>query len=108
MARGFTGGYTIIKDYMRKRELCGREMFVPLAHPSGHAQADFGEAIVIIGGLEQKAHFFVLDLPHSDACFVRAYPAATAPFEDRRRAAVRDDLAALRARCHADHQQLAV
>ncbi|WP_248633624.1 IS21 family transposase, partial [Cereibacter changlensis] len=55
-----------------------REMFVPLAHPPGHAQADFGEAVVIIGGVEQKAHFFVMDLPHSDACFVRAYPAATA------------------------------
>jgi hypothetical protein len=75
---GFSGGYTIIKDYMRKRELRGRKMFVPLAHPPGHAQADFGEAIVIIGGVEQKAHFFVLDLPHSDGCFVRAYPAATA------------------------------
>ena len=75
---GFTGGYTIVKDYMRQRERRGREMFVPLAHPPGHAQADFGEAVVIIGGVEQKAHFFVLDLPHSDACFVRAYPAATA------------------------------
>ena len=51
---------------------------MPLAHPPGHAQADFGEAIVIIGGVERKAHFFVMDLPHSDACFVRAYPAATA------------------------------
>ena len=51
---------------------------VPLAHPPGHAQADFGEAVVIIDGVEQKAHFFVMDLPHSDACFVRAYPAATA------------------------------
>ena len=30
---GFTGGYTIIKDYMRERERRGREMFVPLAHP---------------------------------------------------------------------------
>lgn len=75
---GFTGGYTIIKDYMRERERRGREMFVPLSHPPGHAQADFGEATVIIGGVEQKAHFFVMDLPHSDACFVRAYPAATA------------------------------
>ena len=75
---GFTGGYTIVKDYMRQRERRGREMFVPLAHPPGHAQADFGEAVVVIGGIEQKAHFFVMDLPHSDACFVRAYPAATA------------------------------
>src|SRR6056297_3545822 len=75
---GFTGGYTIIKDYIRERERRGREVFVPLAHPPGDAQADFGEAMVIIDGVEQKAHFFVLDLPHSDACFVRAYPAATA------------------------------
>ena len=35
-------------------------------------------AVVVIGGIEQKAHFFALDLPHSDACYVRAYPAATA------------------------------
>jgi transposase InsO family protein len=51
-------------------------MFVPLAHAPGHAQADFGEAMVVIGGVEQKAYFFALDLPYSDACFVRAYPAA--------------------------------
>jgi len=75
---GFTGGYTIIKDYVRQRERRSREMFVPLAQPPGHAQADFGEALVVIGGVEQKAHFFVLDLPHSDAYFARAYPAATA------------------------------
>jgi len=52
-------------------------MFVPLSHPPGHAQADFGEALVVIGGVEQRAHFFAFDLPHSDACFIRAYPAAT-------------------------------
>ena len=75
---GFTGGYTIVKDYIRERERRGREMFVPLTHPPGHAQADFGEATIIIGGVEQKAHFFAFDLPHSDACYIRAYPAATA------------------------------
>jgi len=74
---GFTGGYTIIKDYLHDQERLGREVFVPLAHPPGHAQADFGEAVVIIGGVEQKAHFFAFDLPHSDACYVRAYSAAT-------------------------------
>ncbi len=41
---GFTGGYTIVKDYVRERRLRSREMFVPLVHPHGHAQADFGEA----------------------------------------------------------------
>jgi transposase len=52
---GFTGGYTIIKDYVRERQRRGQEMFVPLAHPPGHAQADFGEAVVVIDGVEQKA-----------------------------------------------------
>jgi hypothetical protein len=27
-------------------------------HPPGHAQADFGEAIGVIGGVERKIHFF--------------------------------------------------
>ena len=39
---GFTGGYTIIKDYIREREKRHQEVFVPLAHSPGHAQADFG------------------------------------------------------------------
>ena len=74
----FMGGYTIVKDYIREHRRRGREMFVPLHHPPGHAQADFGEATVVIGGIERTAHFFAFDLPHSDASFVRAYPAATA------------------------------
>jgi transposase len=69
---GFTGGYTIIKDYIREREQRRQEVFVPLSHPPGHAQADFGEATVVIGGVEQKARFFVLDLPHSDGCYVES------------------------------------
>ena len=52
-------------------------MFVPLSHPPGHAQCDFGEALVVINGVELKAHCFILDLPHSDGCFVKAYPAET-------------------------------
>ena len=67
----------IVKDYIRERERRGREMFVPLTHPPGHAQADFGEALAVIGGVEQKIHFLVMDLPHSDACFLKAYPAET-------------------------------
>ena len=73
----FDGSYTIVKDYVRLRKRTCKEMFVPLSHPPGHAQADFGEALVVIGGVEQKAHFFAFDLPHSDACYIRAYPAAT-------------------------------
>ena len=53
------------------------KMFVPLSHSPGHPQCDYGEARVIIGGLERKAHYFALDLPHSDGCYVKAYPAET-------------------------------
>ena len=74
---GFDGGYTTVKDYVRENRRQTREMFVPLSHAPGHAQCDFGEALVVIGGVEQKAHCFVIDLPHSDGCFVKAYPAET-------------------------------
>ena len=73
----FRGGYTIVKDYVRERRLRLREMFVPLSHPPGHAQCDFGQAKAVIGGVERKIHYFVLDLPHSDGCFVKAYPVET-------------------------------
>jgi transposase len=71
----FGGGYTVVKDYVRQSRLTHKEVFIPLAHPPGDAQADFGEALVVIGGVEQKAHFLCMDLPHSDDCFVVAFPA---------------------------------
>lgn len=74
---GYGGGYTVVKDYVRQCRARGRETFVPLAHPPGHAQVDFGEAVGVIGGVRQKVHFFCMDLPQSDACFVKAYPAET-------------------------------
>ena len=52
-------------------------MYVPISHPPGDAQCDFGQAKAVIGGVEQTIHYFVLDLPHSDVCFVKAYPAET-------------------------------
>jgi len=74
---GYTGGYTIVKDYVHLHKARKREMFVPLTHAPGAAQADFGEALVVIAGVEQKAHYFVMDLPQSDDCFVAAFPAET-------------------------------
>lgn len=73
----YTGGYTIVKDYVRRQKLSQREMFVPLEHPPGNAQVDFGEALVMIAGQEQKAHYFCMDLPQSDDSFVMAFPAET-------------------------------
>lgn len=38
---------------------------------------DFGEAVGVIDGARRKMHFFCMDLPQSDACYVKAYPAET-------------------------------
>ena len=74
---GFEGQQTIVKDYVREHRRRVREMFVPLTHGPGHAQCDFGEAVAVIAGVEGKVLYFVLDLPHSDGCFVKAYPGET-------------------------------
>ena len=66
-----------MKDYVPGEQLRTREMFVPLTHAPGEAQVDFGEALVLISGVEQKAHYLAMDLPHSDECFVVAFPAET-------------------------------
>src|SRR4051794_9423780 len=71
----FSGGYTVVKDYVREARVRHKEVFVPLVHPPGDAQADFGEALVVIAGMEQKAHFLCMDLPQSDDSFVVAFPA---------------------------------
>ena len=80
---GFDGQHTLVKDYVREHRRRVREVFVPLTHDPGHARCDFGEALAVIPGVERKANYFVLDLPHSDGCFVKVYPAeTTAAFVD--------------------------
>jgi transposase len=74
---GFTGGITIVTDYVREKQRRTREVFVPLSHAPGHAQVDFGESLGVIGGVECKLHYFAMSLPHSDAFFMKAYPAET-------------------------------
>lgn len=73
--RGYDGKYTIVRTYIAEKCLRSKEMFVPLVHNPGFAQVDFGEAQVIIKGIQVLAHFFVMQLPFSDGLFVKAYPA---------------------------------
>src|SRR5215831_16335738 len=74
---GFRGCYATVCNYVARQQRHQREVFLPLVHPPGHAQVDFGEADAVIAGTRQRIHFFCLDLPHSDASFVKAYPAET-------------------------------
>ena len=56
---GYSGGITIVKDYVLARRLRRREVFVPLRHDPGHAQVDFGEAQAEIARLRGLGVFSI-------------------------------------------------
>lgn len=71
---GFQGGKTVIKDAVRAWKQSHQEVFLPLSHPPGEAQVDFGEATVKLNGVERKVALFVMTLPYSGAIFIQAFP----------------------------------
>lgn len=70
---GYDGGITQVAETVALARRHGKEVFVPLSHPPGHAQYDFGEAQVIIAGERLKAALSVFTLPFSDVFHVSAY-----------------------------------
>ncbi len=73
-SEGFDGGYTIVKDAVRKIKKTSKEVFMPLSQRPGEAQVDFGQAVVKFNGTLKKVMFFVMSMVHSDAMFVMAFP----------------------------------
>lgn len=71
---GYTGGITVVRDEIRRIKQQTAEVFMPLAHPPGEAQFDFGEAKAVYRGREIKVMFCVMSLPYSDAFFCQAFP----------------------------------
>src|SRR3954469_1399895 len=71
---GYQGGLSIVKEAVADWRRRSAEVFVPLAHPPGEAQVDFGEAEVILDGRPAKVAVFVMTLPYSDAIFCCAFP----------------------------------
>lgn len=70
---GYEGGITQVKEAVARQLRHAREVFIPLSHPPGEAQFDFGFATVRIAGQERKAAFAVMALPFSDAFHVSVY-----------------------------------
>lgn len=71
---GYLGGYTVVKDAVREWKQSRQEVFLPLSHPPGEAQVDFGEAVVKLAGESTKVALFVMTLPYSGAIFVQVFP----------------------------------
>jgi len=70
----YQGGITIVQDAVRAWKAQSREVFLPLSHPPGEAQVDFGFADVWLAGELTKVALFVMTLPYSDAIFIQTFP----------------------------------
>lgn len=76
-AAGYTGSEVSVQSYVwRQRKATRRpEIFLPLEFDPGHdAQADWGEAEVMMAGLQVTVQMFLLRLNYSRKLFVGAYP----------------------------------
>lgn len=71
---GYRGGLSVVGDAVRAWKRQHAQIFMPLEHRPGEAQADFGHAVANVGGQLVKTAFFVMSLPFSDAIFCRAFP----------------------------------
>ncbi len=71
---GYTGKISVVRDAIRRWKQATAEVFMPLSHPPGEAQFDFGEAKAIYRGREIKVMFCVMSLPYSDEFFCQAFP----------------------------------
>ncbi|HIG31156.1 MAG TPA: hypothetical protein EYQ50_26480 [Verrucomicrobiales bacterium] len=60
---GYSGGYSSVKQIVRKIQQTNQEVFMPLKHLPGEAQVDFGFALVNISNRLEKVPFFVMALP---------------------------------------------
>jgi transposase len=73
-AEGYRGGYTMVKEAVRELRRTSAEVFMPLVHQPGDAQADYFYALAKVGGTLQKVAIFLMALPYSDAFFLMAVP----------------------------------
>ena len=71
---GYDGGITIVQEAVRAWRQHNREVFLPLSHPPGEAQVDYGYADIYLRGELTKIALFVMTLPYSDAIYIQAFP----------------------------------
>lgn len=72
---GFIGAESSVRRYVRSLKKRQTELYVPLCfEPGSDAQADFGEALVVMDGHQTKVQLFCLQLCNSHRRFVMALP----------------------------------
>ncbi|QEG36184.1 IS21 family transposase [Bythopirellula goksoeyrii] len=71
---GYEGAYTSVRNAVRQWKQQTQEVFLPLSHPPGEAQVDFGHAYVDLAGEREQLALFVMSLPYSDALYIQGFP----------------------------------
>ena len=74
---GYSGSEGYVHNHISqsKKKLKAGKSFLPLEFDAGQdAQVDWGEAVVILAGVQVKVQFFVMRLNYSRVRFVKAYP----------------------------------
>lgn len=72
---GFEGGESTVRRYVGTKKKRHVEHYVPLCfEPGADAQVDFGEAAVVMDGIETQVQFFCMRLCYSHRPFVMALP----------------------------------
>ena len=78
---GFPGEYSSVQRWVKQwREAHRRESdgFAELEWAPGVAQVDFGQARVVVAGMERTVHFLAVSFPYSNMRYVAALPGETA------------------------------
>lgn len=71
----FKGSESTVRKYVRALRGVCKEVFIPLEYDAGSsAQADWGEAYVILKGIKTLVKLFLMKLCHSKKPFVSAFP----------------------------------
>ena len=63
----------MVRTAVRAKKVGTKEVFLPLSHPPGEAQVDFGFAEVVIAGVSTRVALFVMSLPYADAVDCQAF-----------------------------------
>lgn len=72
----FKASERTVRSYVaaKKKELYGeKEGYLPLEHPPGEAQVDFGEIVMIEQGQRVKGYELILSLPYSNAGYPQVF-----------------------------------
>ena len=71
---GYSYTYRTVNKALEKLRAKAKPLFMPLSHPRGQAQFDFGYAYAVIGGVRQKIAYAAMSLPYSNVRYVQAFP----------------------------------